>query len=112
MTAVKPAVALVTTLSGTSPVSEYGAARSAARCGRWSAIWARTNVRALPQDVRLYRSQCTGQSEGSVSLRSIPGEGNRLSSGLKWQELEVDHSPQSSAQTKNAWSYTSNPLHA
>jgi hypothetical protein len=29
-----------------------------------------------------------------------------LSEGLKWLHHEADHSPPSSAKTKNAWSYT------
>jgi hypothetical protein len=29
--------------------------------------------------------------------------------GMKWTGCEVDHPPQSSAEVKNAWSYTSTP---
>jgi hypothetical protein len=32
-----------------------------------------------------------------------------LSLGVKWLEHESDHSPPSSAEVKNAWSYTSTP---
>jgi hypothetical protein len=32
-----------------------------------------------------------------------------LSLGVKWPGREADHSPPSSAEAKNAWSYTSNP---
>jgi hypothetical protein len=32
-----------------------------------------------------------------------------LSLGVKWLESEVDHSSPSSAEVKNAWSYTSTP---
>jgi hypothetical protein len=34
-----------------------------------------------------------------------------LSPRLKWPEREADHSPPSSADIKNAWSYTSTPPH-
>jgi hypothetical protein len=32
-----------------------------------------------------------------------------LSLGIKWPGCEADHSPPSSAEVKNAWSYTSTP---
>jgi len=36
----------------------------------------------------------------------VPGA---LSPGVKWPGREADHSPQSSAEAKNAWSYNSVP---
>jgi hypothetical protein len=35
-----------------------------------------------------------------------------LSLGVKWLRHEADHSPPSSAEVKNAWSYTSTPQYA
>jgi hypothetical protein len=32
-----------------------------------------------------------------------------ISLGVKWPDREADHSPPSSAEVKNAWSYTSTP---
>jgi hypothetical protein len=37
------------------------------------------------------------------------GNGGALSLGVKWPGPEADHSPPSSAEVKNAWSYTSTP---
>jgi len=39
-------------------------------------------------------------------IQWVPGA---LSPGLKYSGLEADHSPPSSADAKNAWSYTSTP---
>jgi len=35
-----------------------------------------------------------------------------LSLGVKWPVREADHSPPSSAEVNNAWSYTSTPQYA
>jgi len=40
------------------------------------------------------------------SIQWVPGA---LSLGVKWPGREADHTPQSSAEVKNAWSYTSTP---
>jgi hypothetical protein len=42
----------------------------------------------------------------TVAYQWIPGA---LSLGVKWPGREADHSPPSSAEVKNAWSYTSIP---
>jgi hypothetical protein len=39
-------------------------------------------------------------------IQWVPGA---LSLGIKWPGREADHSPQSNAEVKNAWSYTSAP---
>jgi hypothetical protein len=39
-------------------------------------------------------------------IQWVPGA---LSLGVKWPEREVDHSPPSSAEVKERWSYTSTP---
>jgi hypothetical protein len=41
------------------------------------------------------------------AIQWVPGA---LSVGVKRQGREVDHSPASSAEVKNEWSYTSTPL--
>jgi hypothetical protein len=38
-------------------------------------------------------------------------QGN-LTSGVKWLGREADHSPSTSAEAKNAWSYNSTPQYA
>jgi len=43
-----------------------------------------------------------------TSIQWVPGS---LSMGVNGQGREADHSPPSSAEVKNAWSYTSNPQH-
>jgi hypothetical protein len=45
---------------------------------------------------------------GRPPIQWVPGA---LSLGVKRPEHEVDHSPPSSAEVKNAWSYTSIPLY-
>jgi hypothetical protein len=70
------------------------------------------------------RGQSLGPSEGKISLLSIPSRPvlvpthppiqwvlQALFSGVKWQRHEADHSPQSSAEVKNTWSYNSTPPH-
>jgi hypothetical protein len=42
-------------------------------------------------------------------IQKIPGA---LSLGVKWPRHEADRSPQSSAEVKSAWSYTSTPQYA
>jgi hypothetical protein len=42
-------------------------------------------------------------------IQWVPGG---LSLGIKWPDHESDHSPPSSVQVKNAWSYTSTPQYA
>jgi hypothetical protein len=39
-------------------------------------------------------------------MKWVPGA---LSMGVKWPEREADHSPPSSAEVRNEWSYTSIP---
>jgi hypothetical protein len=39
-------------------------------------------------------------------IQWVPGA---LSLGVKWQVRKADHSPPSSAEVKNAWSYTPTP---
>jgi hypothetical protein len=48
---------------------------------------------------------------GSGAYPSSYPMGTRVSfSGVKRPEREIDHSPPSSAEVKNAWSYTSTPI--
>jgi hypothetical protein len=42
-------------------------------------------------------------------IQWVPGF---LSLGIKWSRHEADHSPPSSAEVKNEWSYTSSPQYA
>jgi hypothetical protein len=57
----------------------------------------------------LHHKVQTGSGAHSASYT----KGSRgLSLGVKRLELEADHSPPSSAEIKNAWSYTSTPQHA
>ena len=46
---------------------------------------------------------------GTPSL--LPGRCRWLLLGVKWLWSEADHSPASSVEVKNAWSYTWNPSH-
>jgi hypothetical protein len=51
----------------------------------------------------------TGSGSHTISfIHWVPGS----SLGEEQQGLEADHSPQTSAEVKNAWSYTSTPQYA
>jgi hypothetical protein len=55
-----------------------------------------------------FSSPCPEQFWSPPSLLS-GGYRGALSLGIKWPGREADHSPPSSAEVKNAWSYTSTP---
>jgi hypothetical protein len=52
---------------------------------------------------------CQVQSGSGVHLASYPMDTRGSFLGGKAARCEADHSPQSSAEIKNAWSYTSTP---
>jgi hypothetical protein len=54
-----------------------------------------------------YRCVQTGSGAHPASIQWVP---EALSLGIKRRGREADHLPQSSAQDKNAWNYTSNRL--
>jgi hypothetical protein len=51
----------------------------------------------------------TGSVAQPASIQWVPGA---ISMGIKRSMREADHSPQFSAEVKNAWSYTSTPQYA
>jgi hypothetical protein len=51
----------------------------------------------------------TGSGAHAASYPRVPGS---LSLEIKWPRCEADHSPPSSAEVKNAWSYTSSRQYA
>jgi len=49
------------------------------------------------------------QTNSGAHPASYPVGTRGLSLGLKWPGREANHSPQSSAEVRNAWRYTSTP---
>jgi hypothetical protein len=57
----------------------------------------------------LHRQDRLALGPTQLPIQLVPGA---LSLGVKWPELEADHSPPSIAEVKNMWSYTSTPHYA
>jgi hypothetical protein len=76
---------------------------------QWYSAGLRAGVRvpAWAGNFSLHHRVHSGSGAHSAFIRWVPGA---PSLGVKWPGPEADHSPPSSAEVKNVWSYTS-PLH-